>query len=321
MPMPKLIRRAANVPRPRHPSRAQDLEQAAPSGPGPLNLQRANLSAQGCLQLQRLAGNRAVQRLLATRPAATPAVIQRWVSPSATWTPATGSPEATLIAQLDAQIPAAEQTAVNRVQHATAATPGLNPKEVNYLRAPSPTTWGYVVEEQLNPLARNLGWSTQVVLHGARPDYYRRSNNIDVYADLTTGLQAGLGGNHITDKLQTAKFHAPDPTVYAADVAHQSRNPRGAMAPVLVLGNATLPQMRIFQKYRRYLRYSDLQYNPAMESLVEKYGRTLTHRNFSVKWKKKERRKFIEDYREARLNKPRNAGVNKKRYNLRNRHR
>lgn len=307
-PQPTHQTDAARAKRPAPQPKLQDTEtaplsllnQQATAAPG-------TLAPQDVLQLQRMVGNRAVSQLLTT---ATP-VAQRAVSLSATWTPPNGGQEATWINAIDAQIPTAEQNAVNSVQntngHKTA-------KQANYIQNPSPTTWGYVVEEQLDAWALNNGWQTQFVLNGARPDYYRVNNNVAVYVDLTTAGQAGIGGNHITDKLQNANFPSPDANVAAADVTHRGLNPRGTAGPVVVLGNATLKQIRVFQQYRQYLRHSHLDYNPALEELINRYGKTLTHQTFTRKWNKKKRKSFVDEFKEM-LQKPKT--VNFKKHNLR----
>lgn len=240
-------------------------------------------SPRDVLELQRLAGNRATTKLLA-RSAPT---VQRAVSPSATWPPAGGGPEEVLIDQLDALIPAAEAAATSSVQ---ANKVIRTAREASYIRRPNPTTWGCVVEEKLDPPAAGIGWSTQQRLIGARPDYYRFSNNIHVFADLTTAGQAGIGGNHITPKLQKAGYTSADADVAAGDVTHMGTNPRGIVGPAVVLGNATMPQMLAFQHYRGY-RDLDSGYNDKLAKLVRQH-RKVTHSAFTTKWSDKKRQRF-----------------------------
>ena len=281
----------------------------AASGPAP-----SALSPQAVVQLQRMVGNRAMSGLLA-KPAPT---VQRAVSPSASWPPAAGGPEETLIADLDAEIPNAEQAATAGVQ----TNVGLKTAhEMQYIQRPSQTTWGYVVEEKLDPLAIARGWGTQHQLHGARPDYYHVSNGIGVYADLTTMLQAGIGGNHITDKLQNAGVTTPNGLVAAADVTHRSQNPRGAAGGAIVLGNATLKEVRALQEYRRFNKKylgktMDVEFNPRLDRLVQQYGE-IDQWTFSTRWKKKHRREFRYQMKQA-LKGPKPVNL-KKRYATRSR--
>lgn len=259
------------------------------------------LSPRDVVALQRFVGNRALSRLLA-RPT-TDRAVQRAVSHSASWPPVMGSPEEALITNLDAQVPNAEQTAVNGVQSAL----GLKtPMEASYIQRPSHTTWGYVVEEKLNALAVGLGWRTQKSLGGARPDYYRKSNGIKLFVDLTSQRQAGIGGNHITDKLDTAGFGSPNNTMAASDITHQSRNPLGGGPGVIVPGNASMGQVRALQIYRRFSkRYigksTDVDFNPALAKVFKRYG-DIKHHAFTTKWKGKHRKRFKTEVLDA-LNK------------------
>ena len=272
-----------------------------PVHPGPL-------SAEEVLQIQRLAGNRATAQLLAQRVVA----IQRAVSASASWPPAHGGVEATRIQQLDALIPNAE----NAGAAAVATNTGFKtPRQANYIQNPSARTWGYVVEEKLDPLAQAAGWSTQHRLLGARPDYYRQSNGIESFVDLTSATQAGLGGNHITDKLDNAGFMSPNPAVVAADVTHLSTNPRGAAGTAPVLGNATQPELNALQQYRRltkpYLsKNTDVDFNEGIADLFQQYG-DIKHDVFTNRWKGKKRRIFT-NLVTAALTKPSGGGITKK---------
>lgn len=242
------------------------------------------------MQLQRLAGNRAISAVLAS-----PAVpsVQRAVSPSASWSPA--GTEAGLIQQVDAKIPLAEAAAARAVKKATGTKTA---RQANYIQAPSPRTWGYVVEEKLDAELAGTAWSTQHRLLGARPDYFQRSNGIEVYVDLTTASQAGIGGNHITEKLDNAGFLSPDNTVAAADVSHRNLNPRGTAGSAIVLGKATLDQVRALQQYRRFTkRYIgkqvEIDFNPGLDKIFNRYG-DITHKKFTRDWKGSQRRKFAD---------------------------
>lgn len=238
------------------------------------------------------------------------------MSPSASWSPVAGGPEEVLIAALDAEIPNAEIAAAAGVQsHLGQKTA----HEQQYIQRPSQTTWGYVVEEKLDSLAIARGWQTQQPLFGARPDYCRSSNGIGVYADLTIVRQAGIGGNHITDKLQNANFITPNNLVTAAHVTHQSQNPRGVVGGAIVLGNATLKEVRAVQEYRRFNKpylgkQTDVDFNPLLAKLVRQYGE-IDQWTFSTKWKGKERRAFRRSVKEA-LKGPKAVNF-KKRYGTR----
>jgi hypothetical protein len=270
-------------------------------------LHPGTLSAQEVLQLQRLAGNRATVELLSQRVL----TVQRAVSASASWPPAHGGVEATQIQQLNALIPNAE----NAGTAAVATNTGFKtPRQANYIQNPSARTWGYVVEEKLDPLAQAAGWSTQHRLLGARPDYYRQSNGIESFVDLTSATQAGLGGNHITEKLDNAGFMSPDPAVVAADVTHLSSNPRGNAGTAVVLGNATMPELNALQQYRRLtktylLKNTDVDFNEGIAALFQRYG-DVKHAAFTTKWKGKKRQVFTKLVTAA-LTKPK-GGISKK---------
>jgi hypothetical protein len=276
--------------------------------------QPGTLSAGEVLQLQRSVGNRATAGLLAGQVP----MVQRAVSHSASWRAANNGPEEALITQLDAHVTTAENAAVAAV----ATTTGIKtPREAHYIQSPSPRSWGYVVEENLDPLATGAGWSVQHRLLGARPDYYRLSNGVEMYVDLTSVGQAGIGGNHITEKLDTAGFVSPDAAVAAADVTHRSTNPRGKAIAAVVLGNATMAQVSALQQYRRLtksylLKQTDVDFSPGMAKLFQKYG-DVKHDMFTTKWKKSKRNKFAAEVAKA-LGKPKKT-VSFKRHNTRSR--
>jgi hypothetical protein len=224
------------------------------------------------------------------------------------------TPEETLIQQLDAQVATAETSAGVAVASAT----GLKTaREANYIQSPSARTWGSVVEEKLDPLALGTGWSTQKRLSKARPDYFRQSNGIDMYVDLTSVGEAGVGGNHITDKLDKAGFTSPNPAVAAADVTHLSANPLGTAAPAVVLGNATQAEVSALQQYRRLTKdmETDVGFEPGIGELFTKYG-NVKHHAFTTKWAAKERSSFEKAVTKALSPKP----VSMKKHATRSKH-
>lgn len=217
-------------------------------------------------------------------------VLQRAVSASATYVPQAAALNA--INDLDAEIPGAEQAAAAQVLH----PPGgiHTPYQANYIRNPIPMTWGYCVEEQLNPEAQNLGWSTQQVMPNARPDYYRKLGNINVFADLTTATQAGPAGNHITSKLQaTAHNYHNAANWQAADITHTGQRPGGAPLPLVQTnGVVTHAHALHFQNYKAYLGGPQAAYNPDYDRVFHQYG-NISSGTFTQTWDKQDRDDFV----------------------------
>lgn len=79
--------------------------------------------------------------------------------------------------------------------------------------------WGQAVEHYLNQ--NSPGWQRQIILENSRPDYGRtvgNGQNINLYADLTTPLEATAAGTHITGKLLASGI-VPN-TAAAADITY-----------------------------------------------------------------------------------------------------
>lgn len=124
-------------------------------------------------------------------------ILQRAISKSATFKP--GNVAMLKIEELDKKIPEAEQAASDFVRNIELPPNYIHtPSQAAYMANPNPALWGMCVEEQLNPLAENLGWTTQKRLPGSRPDFYLQINDFVVYVDLTTTEQASVGGFHST---------------------------------------------------------------------------------------------------------------------------
>lgn len=238
--------------------------------------------------LQRLAGNGAVTRLLASSARAGRIPVQRVVSASATYVPQAAALAA--ITLLDGQIAAAEQDAAHHIQHPAG---GIHTaRQANYLRHPNPMTWGYCVEEQLDPRATGLGWNTQLPLGGSRPDYYRTVGPAYVFADLTTAGQANPAGNHITTKLVIAA-HLYDTTHWqAADVIHTGQRPGGAAPPPIQTNGPVTPlHARRFQEYQAYLR-GETGYDELLHQIQQTYG-NVTGGTFTQTWDANRRDRFV----------------------------
>lgn len=152
------------------------------------------------------------------------------------------------------------------------------------------------VEEQLDDINinQNLGWQTQQPLAGSRPDYYRQENNIDVWVDLTTPLQAGQGGAHITSKLFAGGIQPGTPNNVAADIIHQGLNPLGGGPGVILQGNATELQMRRYLFYKEYISNPEGEWDEGMDKLTQKYGNIDLH-TFTQVWNSKQRSQFASD--------------------------
>ena len=218
--------------------------------------------------------------------AAAKGAIQRAISNSALYPP-TGA-TAPLITALEGQIAAADATAQAQLAHPPGGV--HTPHQATYIRSPNPTRWGCCVEEQLNPLAAAIGWNTQVALPGARPDYGRNvAPNIELYVDLTTVAQAGVGGNHITVKLNRSV--RPHHVVWhAADITHNG--PPGGPAPHLrTNGHVSPTHLARFQAYHRHVLRPGSGFRPKKDDLKRRYG-NVSHATFTQIWNANQRSNF-----------------------------
>jgi hypothetical protein len=220
-------------------------------------------------------------------------VMQRVVSASATYVPQQAALDE--INDLDAEIPGAEQAAANEIRNPAG---GMHTaRQATYIFNPHPMTWGYCVEEQLDPQARTLGWSTQYGMPGARPDYHRRIGLIDVFADLTTAAQAAPAGNHITGKLSATAHNYNTINWQAADVTHSGQRPGGgAPAPIRPNGNVTLVHAQRFQAYKRYLNRESA-YDPVFDQVERVYG-NISSGTFTQTWDEQDRDNFVDAFSE-----------------------
>ena len=222
------------------------------------------------------------------------APIQMAVSHSASYMPVGN--EVTQIANLDAQVAVAETAATNIVTHAPVGHIHT-PTQAYYMAQPSARAWGYCVEEQLKPLAINLGWGTQHVLTNSRPDFHKVVGGNEVFADLTSVNQAGGGGNHITYKLDISapQGQGRPATWKAADITHLSTNPLGggaAIPPIQNNGLVTVLHTQTFQDYHNFLNNMHGNYTPQMQNLLNFYG-PVSHATFSQKWNQAKRDQFV----------------------------
>lgn len=165
--------------------------------------------------LQTMANNYSIKNISGVKP------IQMAVSRSGIYTTAAANRtqvQAEEITQawneLDALVPEAEQNATEGVQEQDPAN--RTPTQNAFVQNNSAALWGSCVEEQLNELAEN--WDQQVPLANSRPDYRMNAGGIDTYADLTTVAQAGVAGDHITEKLQRSHINAGQ--AVAADITY-----------------------------------------------------------------------------------------------------
>lgn len=218
-------------------------------------------------------------------------IIQRVISSSAVFVPRAA--EMPFITALDNEVNNAETAAVTAV---TGQPANPTPRQQAYIANPTPALWGMCVEEQLDFINtnKNLGWQTQHPLPGSRPDYYRQENNTEVWVDLTTPLQAGKGGAHITSKLFAGGIAPGTANHVAADIIHQGLNPRGGGPGVIVSGDATELQMRRYLFYKEYISNEEGEWNEGMEKLKDKYG-DIDLNTFTQEWDSKQRGKFASD--------------------------
>lgn len=229
--------------------------------------------------------------------------VQRAVSDSAMYAP--GAAASVIINALEGQIAAAELAASNFVQN-IGLPPGYihTPTQAAYMANPTAALWGMCVEEQLNPLAIGLGWTTQYPLTGSRPDYHQVVGGVDVFVDLTTALQAGVGGNHITGKLATAVTNGDNPATWqAADITHANLNPLNGAPPVIpnYNGNVTQLQMQRLQLYNAYCNDDNAEYDEAKDIVRDLYNGPIHHTTFTQIWNAQQRQQFSARVRNAQF--------------------
>jgi hypothetical protein len=224
------------------------------------------------------------------------APVQLAVSNSATYPP---SHVASIhINTLNGMIPAAyRQAQVNLIN-----PPGgvHTPHQAVFLNKPIAMNWGYCVEEQLNAMAVGNGWRTQYVLSNSRPDYERELvPNTHLFVDLTSVTQAGVGGNHITNKLQVSKKPVGD-TWEAADITHNGLP--GGVPPLLRTNGTVSPlHMKRFQAFKKYCTSSKGSFSPKKNDMRRRY-RTVSHATFTQEWNSIMRTKFSNAARMAGFN-------------------
>lgn len=275
-------------------ARPPEVRRRAPDTPGHVGGADGSVapSTAALLHLQRLAGNAAVRRLLV--PIAVPGCcVQRVVSPSATYVPQAAATAA--ITVLDAEVGPAEQDAATALQNPPGGV--HTPHQAHYLRHPGPTSWGYCVEERLDPRAAALGWQTQhAMVGGARPDYHRALGAALVFADLTTAAQSNPAGSHITGKLaKVAHQHLTTAAWEAADVLHSGIRPGGgAPPPVMTNGPVTGEHALRFQQYRAYL-LDHADYDPGLEEIRKRVG-PLSQATFTQVWDEAARDAFVDAF-------------------------
>lgn len=139
--------------------------------------------------------------------------------------------------------------------------------QLNYAKRGDAKSWGYCVEEQLNSDAEDLGWETQKVLKGARPDYFQIIDGWDVYADLTTDEQSMDAGVHVGEKLTKAK-KSPVSNI-GADITYPSLKPKPKLSESdkaklairrrqknydALFGDEYLPEKDKKSKYKKFMR-------------------------------------------------------------------
>jgi hypothetical protein len=234
-------------------------------------------------------GNRSLPAVPAYQGSEKP--IQMAVSHSATYAP--GGASVGEIAALDGLVPAAEAAANTDVM---APIGGYvhTPSQAAYMLNPTPARWGCCVEEKLNITAPGLGWTNQWPLPGSRPDYRKVVGGNKIYVDLTSALQAGVGGNHITAKLITGAQGVPKPHWHGADITHASLHPLGGIGAVVPNTNGPVTHLHMlhFQNFRGYLDNPHGNWTPFIENLLQYYGHVTTP-TFTQVWNLAQRNLFV----------------------------
>ncbi len=198
------------------------------------------------------------------------------------------------VTTLDGRIAAAETAASNFVQNINLPNGySHTPHQAAYMANATARGWGNCVEEQLNPVAIGLGWSTQNLGHGSNPDYSATISGKKVWADLTTAHESQGSGAHVTGKLVTkARNGAPNSNNWeAADVTHANTNPlSGAVAPQPIPnGNVTNTHRAAYQRYRAYQNGDD--WDRARDQVVARYGR-FSFGVYTQTWSQRDRSTF-----------------------------
>jgi hypothetical protein len=196
---------------------------------------------------------------------------------------------------LNAQVPTAEVKAQNELL--TPPTGKHTPRQTQYINRQIPANWGSCVEDALNTMAITAGWRTQERLSGSRPDYARDiPPNIKLFVDLTTVNEAGVGGNHITEKLNNSIIPF-GVTWEGVDITHNDR-PGGPAPPLITNGLVTVEHMRRFQTYKKYCSTAndeEVDYEPEKDKFVETYGNDISHSLFTQTWDQAHRDQFSTD--------------------------
>lgn len=169
------------------------------------------------------------------------------------------------------------------------------PKQINWKVHPSPTTWGYVVEEQLDGMAADLGWDTQVVIAGGRPDYKKDVEGATLFADLTTIGQSGDGGPHIGGKLAVAyaalAAQGVAPAWHAADIVHDGAQPGQAAAEFTPNGEASDEHRLTFARFKAAIQEDN--FDPWAHAMISRYGEGLSHGQFYAQYDEADRDAFV----------------------------
>lgn len=204
---------------------------------------------------------------------------------------------------LEKEVQSAEEEAERDVTNGS--TSAYTAHQIVYSQRPTPANWGYCVEEKLNIKAAGQGWDTQVRLAGARPDYGRfrvasfpTAKDELMYADLTTELQSGGTGQHITDKLNKVdeKLFPQNTKISAADITHNGKNPLSGQPPQkLDIKGVTQEHLDAYSAYRDFEASGE--WTPGKGSMLDSWG-NISSAGF-VQWPKKQRDTFTREWNSA----------------------
>lgn len=171
---------------------------------------------------------------------------------------------------------------------------------INYTRNPSPKSWGYCVEEQLNNIVQDE-WTTQFSVGHLRPDYYQKlaTDGIELFVDLTTERESGPGGPHITEKLDYSGFYLGNKT-QAADITHRSLNPNLPNNHILQInGIITEEQKESWRAYTQYINLLDeAEFSPKREKVFN-YYKSISYYTFIRIWNYANRESFCKKVKDA----------------------
>ncbi|WP_018013798.1 hypothetical protein [Teredinibacter turnerae] len=249
-------------------------------------------------RIKKVKGNYGLPSTARTKNSEADVILQRAVSNSLTYVPDGNSQ--IFINALNTYVEGAEQRAVDAATQSVLLVVD-SPTMAAYKNSPTPMLWGSCVEEQLNAVARDIGWATQYPLTYSRPDYHRTENGASIFVDLTTPSQAAGSGNHITEKLNRDWVTMGRPNWHAADITYATAPPHleGELTEPVPNGQLNKLHVQAVQQYNQV--YASRDYEPWANVMQEyfKYAPHISIASFTQIWDEEERALFFNNMQAA----------------------